>query len=294
MGGNLSEILSSQGNIEFGLPSDAENRLADFSTAGFGDPIIQGFLPGPLRSGSTDPIIAAGIEGIGDLVRNPGGLSPNVSEAILPRLSVTSEGIARNFRGIRGQQEGRLSRSNAPVSIRNALASALDVAESRSQRGARREALTDSESLRRLDLQAIFPILDAITQLISSGRGQAIGGLSSAAQTAEQRAEGARQHRREIMDSIMGSVATSASHLKEDFEGIASDEILEGIKGLPVYQWSYKGEGTRHVGPMAEDFLATFGLGDSPDHIHIIDAMGTLMAATQSLARKVERLESPN
>ena len=67
--------------------------------------------------------------------------------------------------------------------------------------------------------------------------------------------------------------------------------MLEAIESLPVYEWSYRGEDRRHVGPMAEDFLAAFGLGNDPDSINLIDTTGTLMAATRALARKVERLE---
>ena len=165
----------------------AERALRNFSTAGFGSDEIQNFLPLSLRAGFTEPILAQGIQGIGDLIRNPGGLSPNIADAIRARLAVESEGIAGNFRGIRANQAGAAARQNIPVSIRAALESALDVAQSRAQRGARRGALQDSDQLQRSDLDQTFKILDAILQFTSSGRGQAIQGLGASAGASAQR-----------------------------------------------------------------------------------------------------------
>jgi hypothetical protein len=170
------------------LGSTREERdLRKISTAPFSSGTIQGFLPGPLRAPFTDPILGAGIEGIGDLIRNPGGLSPTVSDAIRQRLAAESESIAQNFRGIGANQAGRAARENVPVSIKTALGSALDVAQERAQRGARREALIDSDALRRQDLGQTYNLLDALLQFTSSGRGQAIQGLGAASNNAQQR-----------------------------------------------------------------------------------------------------------
>lgn len=193
-----------------------EKALSRISEAPFESFDIQKFLPPSLRIGvgpiidtrgrgplgatqppefgalrgagvGTGDILATGIQGIGDLIRRPGGLSPTVAEAILPRLAAQSERIAQEFRGIGAQQAGAAARGNVPLSIRTALQSALDVAQARAQRGARREALSESEQLRRRDLAQTFAILDAILQFISSGRGQAIAGLGQAAEASAQR-----------------------------------------------------------------------------------------------------------
>jgi len=171
----------------FGGASGAEGDLADIAGAGFNENILQHMLPRGLRRETTEPIIKAGIAGLGDLIRNPGGLNPNIADAIRPRLAATSEGIAQNFRGIRENQAGSFARSNAPMSIRSALDSALNVSQERAQRGARREALTDSEQLRRADLNQTFAILDSILQFLSSSRGQAISGLGASAGLAANR-----------------------------------------------------------------------------------------------------------
>lgn len=178
----LGGLLSKRGSTERGL--------SRFSTAPFESEFFQRFLPPSLRLGRTGPILGTGIEGLGELIRRPGGLSPGVSEAILPRLAQESESIAQNFRGIQAQQAGRAARQNVPVSIKTALESALDVAQERAQRGTRRAALAESEELRRLDLGKTFDILDAILQFASSGRGQAIQGLGAAGRLGERRKAG--------------------------------------------------------------------------------------------------------
>ena len=139
----------------------------------FHESAIQGFLPFELRKAITGPILRSGIEGIGDLISNPGGLAPNVLDAIRQRLGVESENIAGTFRGIRSNQAGSAARSNLPFGIKNAVSSALDVAEARAQRGARRGALQDSDQLRRQDLSQTFAILDAINQFIGTRVGSA-------------------------------------------------------------------------------------------------------------------------
>lgn len=168
-------------------PTGAERQLREISTAPFESGLIQGFLPPSLQLPTTGPILGAGVRGIGELIRQPGMLSPTVADAIRQRLAVESENIAQNFRGIGAQQAGAAARQNIPVSIRTALGSALDVAQERAQRGARRGALIESEQLRRQDLEQTFRILDAILQFTSAGRGQAVAGLGAAAGTAAQR-----------------------------------------------------------------------------------------------------------
>ena len=55
------------------------------------------------------------------------------------------------------------------------------------------------------------------------------------------------------------------------------------------------------MGPMAQDFKAAFGLGDTDRAYHAIDAHGVTIAAIQALydisleqSRKIERLEHEN
>jgi hypothetical protein len=71
-------------------------------------------------------------------------------------------------------------------------------------------------------------------------------------------------------------------------------EILEKLAALPISTWNYTAEGVavRHLGPMAQDFAAAFGLGDSDKVINMVDANGVMMVALQALYRRVQALEA--
>ena len=177
-------------NKFLGGKTSEEKALREFSTAPFESGNIQQFLPPALREPVTGPMLLQAMRQIGQLLQRPGGLSPGVSEAILPRLSAESQSIGQNFRNLQSNQAGAAARGNAPISIKNALASALDVAQERAQRGARQAALTESEGLRREDLGQTYKLLDTLLQFTSSGRGQAIPGLTAAAESAQRRQAG--------------------------------------------------------------------------------------------------------
>lgn len=99
--------------------------------------------------------------------------------------------------------------------------------------------------------------------------------------------------------SLAGTIAPialaafSSKEFKEDVRD--ADTILEGVKGLPVKAWRYKPEmglGTEtHVGPFAEDWRDTFGLGDGRT-INMLDMHGISLAAIKELAEQVEQLET--
>ena len=49
--------------------------------------------------------------------------------------------------------------------------------------------------------------------------------------------------------------------------------------------WNYKSQDAaiRHMGPVAQDFYAAFGVGEDDTHITTIDADGVALAASQAL-----------
>jgi hypothetical protein len=53
-----------------------------------------------------------------------------------------------------------------------------------------------------------------------------------------------------------------------------ADEILERLVQLPISVWTYgyDHDTVRHLGPMAQDFAAAFGLGDNDRRINLVDA----------------------
>ena len=54
-------------------------------------------------------------------------------------------------------------------------------------------------------------------------------------------------------------------------------------------EWSYtaQGAGVRHIGPMAQDFRASFGLGEDDKHISAVDEEGVALAAIKALQAEV-------
>ena len=77
--------------------------------------------------------------------------------------------------------------------------------------------------------------------------------------------------------------APSDRALKEGFQPVDPRAILAAVGTLPIERWSYKGETVRHLGPMAQDFAAAFGLGADDRHIFTLDAAGVALAAIQGL-----------
>ena len=73
--------------------------------------------------------------------------------------------------------------------------------------------------------------------------------------------------------------------LKENVAEVDTHALLAKLAQVPVTTWSYTSEdpAIRHMGPMAQDFYAAFGLGDSETHITTIDADGVALAAIQGL-----------
>ncbi|MBK6725697.1 MAG: hypothetical protein IPG63_00310 [Xanthomonadales bacterium] len=88
-----------------------------------------------------------------------------------------------------------------------------------------------------------------------------------------------------------GGVWTNASSrtYKEGFQPVDAEDVLDRVLGLDLSRWTYIGstEG-EHIGPMAEDFHAAFGLGHSDRQIATIDADGVALAAIQGLNAKLE------
>lgn len=88
-----------------------------------------------------------------------------------------------------------------------------------------------------------------------------------------------------------GGVWTNQSSraLKQGFAAVDALAILNKVASLPITTWTYKNstEGT-HMGPIAEDFKAAFGLAGDGKSIGTVDADGVALAAIQGLNQKLE------
>ncbi len=90
--------------------------------------------------------------------------------------------------------------------------------------------------------------------------------------------------------------SVSDRNAKTNFQPVDADDILARLAGIPVTTWNYKSQDNaiRHIGPMAQDFFAAFGIGEDERRITTIDADGVAFAAIQALCRKVKTLEANN
>jgi trimeric autotransporter adhesin len=96
---------------------------------------------------------------------------------------------------------------------------------------------------------------------------------------------------------------SSDRNLKENFQPVDGQEVLASLAEMPITTWNMKGQddSIRHMGPVAQDFSAAFGLGESETAIGTADADGVALAAIQALyersqeqAARIEALEEEN
>ncbi len=78
---------------------------------------------------------------------------------------------------------------------------------------------------------------------------------------------------------------------KTGIEAIDAQQLLARLAEIPIARWNYKWQDTsiRHIGPMAQDFHAAFGVGRDDKHISTIDEEGVALAAIQGLYRLAQR-----
>jgi hypothetical protein len=85
-------------------------------------------------------------------------------------------------------------------------------------------------------------------------------------------------------------INASDRNLKENLQPADPQTVLENVLRLPLSLWNYKSQDAtiRHLGPMAQDFHAAFGLGADDKHIATVDADGVALAAIQGLNQKLQ------
>jgi hypothetical protein len=92
-----------------------------------------------------------------------------------------------------------------------------------------------------------------------------------------------------------GVALTSDRNAKENFTIVSGREVLAKVASLPVTEWNYKKDSkeVQHIGPMAQDFQAAFGLSGGDDkHISVVDEGGVALAAIQGLNQKLEEKDA--
>jgi hypothetical protein len=99
-----------------------------------------------------------------------------------------------------------------------------------------------------------------------------------------------------------GWACSSDRALKTNVRALDALDVLKRVLSMPVTSWSFKGaEPFTHIGPMAQDFKAAFGLGGDDKTISPMDSAGVALAAIQGLNqklvqrdRRIDQLERAN
>lgn len=90
---------------------------------------------------------------------------------------------------------------------------------------------------------------------------------------------------------ISGTLSSGSSQSwKKNIQEVDAAQVLEMLRQVPVARWQYKNDASEsdHVGPMAEDFYAAFGLGADAQHLAPADLAGVAFASVKALATELE------
>ena len=88
--------------------------------------------------------------------------------------------------------------------------------------------------------------------------------------------------------------AHSDRAVKRDLKPVDAKDVADRLAALPLYTWGYKSQdaAVRHIGPMAQDFRAAFGVGEDERYIGMVDADGVSLAAIQGLHQMLKERDA--
>jgi len=94
---------------------------------------------------------------------------------------------------------------------------------------------------------------------------------------------------------IAGSLTQNSDEAdKTAIRTVDPEAVLAAVEDLEISTWQYLSDpvGTRHLGPMAQDFHAAFGLAGTDTGISPLDTSGVALASIQALADRNTQLEA--
>jgi hypothetical protein len=95
--------------------------------------------------------------------------------------------------------------------------------------------------------------------------------------------------------TIAGALTQNSNRdVKSNITEVNPEAILAKVAQLPISTWIYKADEAQatHLGPMAQDFAAAFGLGEDNLHIALGDMAGVSLAAVQALNKQVSEKDA--
>ncbi len=214
------------------------------------------------------------------------GLSQAVSQAGT-RAGEASEtqrsAILRRQRGLGLNLTDRQRTSqNRRLSLSRELAKA-------SAKGATRRGFRDRAELARRGAGSLEDQAFDIEGRIETGLANAAG--QQAIREAERKAA-KKQARNSVIGTVIGVGASllmlSDENVKVDKRAVRGS-LLEKLKKVRVEKWKYMGEDTDHIGPYAQEFNDTFGVGqDDTSTISVLDALGVTLGAVKELSERID------
>jgi hypothetical protein len=99
-----------------------------------------------------------------------------------------------------------------------------------------------------------------------------------------------------LLPNSGGWLNLSDRNSKRDFRDVDGEDVLAKISEMPIQSWNYieQDPSIRHLGPVAQDFHAAFGLGPDERRISTIDIDGVNMLAVQALEKRTRDLAAEN
>ncbi len=90
---------------------------------------------------------------------------------------------------------------------------------------------------------------------------------------------------------------SSSRKFKDHFQALEGKELLSKIAATPIESWQYKGGSEKHIGPVAEDFVAAFDVGTTREdgnrdneYLAPSDVAGVALLGVQELLKQNEEL----
>jgi len=208
--------------------------------------------------------------------------SSDINRAYKESLGTLSQELAPG-RGLRGYDSPILDRggklADETIRQRSQLSRGLRAQSSQQLLGISEQAKANRQSLLGfLGNQGLGLGTGDVNQTLGGLRQ---GRLGQAGGTGSKSGLGAGEYG-SIASGVGSLIAASSRELKDVGTKVSGEGILMKLRSLTMYKWNYKGETVQHIGPMAEDFLATFGVGDGKT-LALVDVMGVLLASMQGL-----------
>jgi hypothetical protein len=94
------------------------------------------------------------------------------------------------------------------------------------------------------------------------------------------------------INNLTGVYGTlSDRNLKTDIQAVDPADVLARVAAMPISTWRFKNHPDNvHLGPMAQDFWAAFGLYEGETSIALNDLSGVALAAIQGLNQQIDGL----